>query len=164
MGGSVVAMVGYFVLRSLSRPVLTYFTRAEFGVWWFFMSPKLLKKLDGFRHNWGYPVEISKHADAIGREIGESLSQHNISRWGEVRAIDVFPMLPNDAGGFRYINTKSELKAAYDLALSMGFTGVGVYLDTVAGYMLHLDVRETESVATWSRIDGEYLAAGEAFV
>lgn len=128
------------------------------------MSPKLLKKLDGFRHEWGFPVEISRHADAIGREGGEDLSQHNIDKWGEVRAIDVFPMVPDGAGGFRYINTKSELKAAYDLAINMGFTGVGVYLDTVAGYMLHLDVRETESVATWSRIDGEYLAVGRAFV
>ncbi|HSH25400.1 MAG TPA: hypothetical protein VLA13_07670, partial [Massilibacterium sp.] len=76
---------------------LTYFSRSEFdrgGRNWFNdMCPSLLVRLDVLRNMWGAPIVISPHPDAIGRE-DDTDSQHNIRKWGEVRAVDVFFDLP----------------------------------------------------------------------
>ena len=133
---------------------LKYFSSSEFGVWYPLMSLELLKKLDKFREEWGYPVEISKANGAIGRESKDSHSQHNIFKWGEVRAVDVFP---RTASG--YITTAEERYRAYEVAKKVGFTGIGLYTDTAPGNMLHVDVREDRqpgSPALWSRVSGVY--------
>lgn len=138
---------------------MRYFKPGEFGGWYDKMSPELLKKLDEFRHQWGFPVMVSPHQDAVGREHPTSASQHNIIKWGEVRAVDIFPK--NSLGGF--INSAAERKRAYDIARRVGFTGVGLYTDTSPGNMLHVDVRQA-SFARWSRVAGEYGAIEKVFV
>ena len=136
------------------RPILTYFAPEEFGDWWPFMSVELLEKLDEFRRRWGSPVVISSAVGALGRHYGGE-SQHNVDKWGEVRAIDVFPM-KSDGG---YLETEADRRRAFELAESVGFSGIGLYTDTMPGNMMHLDVRGGR-LATWSRVAGKYLKIG----
>lgn len=124
------------------------------------MSRELLEKLYLFRFEWGRPVVISPHSGGIGRQ-DESQSQHNALAWGEVRAVDVFPVV-----GSGYIRSPVDRYRAYDLARRAGFTGIGLYTDTKPGNMVHLDVREDRppgSPALWSRVQREYLPIGEVF-
>jgi hypothetical protein len=152
------SVIDSLVIKKESKKVqLEYFEPDEFGGWFEQMSPELLRKLDKFRHEWGFPVEVSRHKDAVGREDAESQSQHNILMWGEVRAVDLFPK--NSLGA--YINTKTELKRAYDIARRVGFSGIGLYTDTNQGFMIHLDVRKS-SFAKWSRVGGVYKGINEA--
>lgn len=138
---------------------MKYFKPYEFGKWWLSMSPDLLQKLDAFREEWGAPVRISPHPDALGRHLGvEHLSQHNIDRWGEVRAVDIFP---------KGMDTVEDMSRAYDIARRVGFTGIGIYTDTKPSNMMHLDVRTNKPVgkpAKWSRIAGVYNSIERAFV
>ncbi len=160
MGTKVAFVVGglilAFVLFSARKPKLEFFSPVEFGIWWPMMNNDLLVKLDEFRRRWGAPVEISNAQGALGRHGGESKSQHNVDRYGRVNAVDVFPKVDDGSGGYRYIQTALERQRAYQIAQDVGFTGIGLYTDTVPGNMLHLDVRSTEQVATWSRINDEY--------
>ncbi|WP_445354179.1 hypothetical protein ACJJI5_12380 [Microbulbifer sp. EKSA008] len=148
--------------RTVTRPELKYFKPSEFGVWYPFMSAELLLRIDSFREKWGAPVVISDADGALGRHDGEDgTSQHNIDKWGEVRAVDFFPMT---ASG-RYINTPKQLARAYQVAVAVGFTGVGVYTDTQPGFMLHGDVRPIDNGhASWSRINGNYYGVTAAWV
>jgi len=140
---------------------LKHFTKDEFGQWWPLMNQELLQKLDAFREQWGAPVVVSPAEGGIGRHLGEfGTSQHNVDAWGEVRAVDVFPMVPAGRAGYRYINNADERQRAYDVARAVGFTGIGLYTDTSPGNMLHVDVRPTEDLATWSRVNGDYLGIG----
>lgn len=140
----------------MSKPLLKYFSPDEFGPWYPQVSAALLQKIDAFRERWGAPVRISPAEGAIGRHGGESSkSQHNVDYWGEVRALDVFPMVPNGLGGYRYMKTLEERQRAVELARAVGFVGIGVYVDTVPGNMLHVDVRESVPLH-WTRIDGKY--------
>ncbi|MFL1484894.1 hypothetical protein [Marinobacter sp. LN3S78] len=146
---------------------LQHFSPSEFtdryGTNWYSqMHPELLRKLDAFRERWGHPVMVSNAKGAMGRHQGPSgTSQHNVDAWGEVRAIDVFPKLPAGASGYRYIEKASERARAYQVARAVGFTGIGLYTDTSPGDMLHVDVRPSSGVATWSRVDGNYLDIGQ---
>jgi len=69
---------------------LYYFKEDEFIRgdinWYSRISPSLLVKLDVLRHIWGSPIIISPSPQAIGRY--EGTSQHNINKWGEVRAVE----------------------------------------------------------------------------
>ena len=130
---------------------LKHFQPWEFRTWFADMSPELLTKLDKFRELWGQPVAISSHADGLGRHLGSSdTSQHNVDKWGEVRAVDVFPQGLN-----------AQTKAfAIQCAKRAGFTGYGLYSDTSPGWMMHLDVRSDRSAvnpATWARVGGNYV-------
>ncbi|MGH1438587.1 MAG: hypothetical protein ACRBBR_00640 [Cellvibrionaceae bacterium] len=141
---------------------LRYFSAEEFGVYYPVMSLELLTKLDQFRHEWGGPVEISKAVGGIGREDESSQSQHNVLRWGEVRAVDVFPRTIDG-----YITTRADRQRALYIARKVGFTGIGIYTDTKQGNMLHLDVRQDRSEgspALWSRVNGNYLGIDEVLV
>lgn len=121
------------------------------------MNADLLTKLDAFRDQWGAPVQISPAAGGIGRHNGgDDHSQHNIDRWGEVRAVDVFPMVEIRPGQYRYMSTREDRQRAHDTARAVGFTGIGLYTDTKPGNMLHVDTREGSRVATWSRVAGDY--------
>ncbi len=140
---------------------LKHFSPDEFGQWWPLMNQQLLQKLDAFRERWGAPVVVSPAEGGIGRHLGEfGTSQHNVDAWGEVRAVDVFPMIPLPGGGHRYMTSAEERQRAFEVARAVGFTGIGLYTDTQPGDMLHVDVRPTGDLATWSRINGDYLGIG----
>ena len=134
------------------KPKLRYFTPAEFGVAYPLINSDLLVKLDEFRHRWGRPVRVSPVAGAIVRHAGDSSSQHNVDRWGETRAIDVFP-----AG----MDSLDERQRAYQIAREVGFTGIGIYTDTKPSNLLHVDVRPGDRVATWGRVDFKYVGISE---
>jgi len=133
----------------MTRPELKYFQPKEFGKWWPLMSAELLEKLDLFRERWGAPVSVSPVEGGIGRH-DDSHSQHNVNLWGEVRAVDVFP---------QGMNSAESRARAFQIAVDVGFTGVGLYTDTQPSNLLHIDVRKDRSEgqpATWSRVDGQY--------
>jgi hypothetical protein len=147
--------VGY---RAMTRPELDHFEPSEFGPWWLLMNRNLLLMIDEFRERWGAPVSVSPAQGAIGRE-DDSHSQHNVNKWGEVRAIDLMP-----SG----MNTAADRQRAYSIALDIGFTGIGIYPDWQPKPGIHLDVRDPETpghVATWAGLkdnNGEqYYAAIE---
>jgi hypothetical protein len=123
---------------------LRHFTRGEFGIWWPLMSQDLLLKLDAFREKWGAPVVITSHPDGLGRE-DESGSMHNVLKWGEVRAVDVFP---------KGMDSLADRQRAFQIAKSVGLTGIGLYTDTMPSNMLHLDNRE--EFLYWTRVSGKY--------
>jgi len=116
----------------MNHPRLNYFKPDEFREWWPYMSPRLLVMLDVLRHQWGKKIEISGAGGALGRNAKGSLTQHNVDKWGEVRAADIFP-----AG----VATVDEAQAFWDLIKAVGFTGRGVYPDALPSVMFHVDVR-----------------------
>jgi len=124
---------------------MQHFTPDEFREWGRDMSPHLLALLDEFRDRLGHPVAISPHPKALGRHHGpQGTSQHNVDRWGEVRAVDVMPKI-----GRRF------RRLAFDIAKETGFTGIGVYPDWEPRWGMHLDVRddrEPGDPAVWSGI------------
>jgi hypothetical protein len=143
-------------LRHFARSEFTRRSWPDTGAavdWWPRMQTALLLKLDEYREQLDAPVIISPAAGALGRNLGASAdSQHNIDRWGEVRAVDVFPQV-------------SDMRAAYDLAFKLGFTGIGVYPDWQPRWGLHLDMRtdrQPSSPALWSArtIDGKQVYFG----
>ena len=143
---------------------LRYFDPSEFRAWWPYMSTVLLGKLDEWRHHLGQEIEgvrvmISPAHGALGRHDGpDGTGQHNVDRWGEVRAVDVIPYV-----GARGL-TREELAIAHRLAVETGFTGVGLYPEPEWGTRsgLHLDVRAGTHVAQWSRVGGQYVGVGAA--
>jgi hypothetical protein len=152
---AVITIILVYGTKWMTKPKLRYFSAAEFGIWWPLMADDLLIKLDAFRELWGAPVRISPAAGGIGRHLGiNDTSQHNVDRWGEVRAIDVFP----DG-----MNNRASRERAYQLARQCGFTGIGLYTDTMPQNLLHVDVRKETGgrVATWARVAGQYVGIGE---
>lgn len=120
------------------------------------MSADLLLKLDAFRAEWGDQVAISTAPGGLGRKVedghGGAASQHNMLRWGEVRAVDVHP---------RGIYGPDDFARAVDIAESVGFTGIGVYPDWNRPGV-HLDVRDAVTVAKWAGVfrDGKQAYVG----
>lgn len=111
------------------------------------MAPRLLVLLDTFRFQWGAPVMISPAWGAIGRFLDDDASQHNIERWGEVRAIDLMPYGMVSA---------ADRQRAFNIASSLGFTGIGLYPDWQPRPGIHLDVRIDQRPgfpATWAGVD-----------
>jgi len=143
----------------LSTSHVIFFEPYEFirngDSWWDKTSPRLLVMLDVFRFQWGRPVHISGHKKALGRELGDSFSQHNVDRWGELRAADLQP---------EGMITRDEAERALAIAESLGFTGFGLYPHWSGGPGLHLDVRHDRdpgSPVTWGAVLG---ASGQMFV
>ena len=132
-----------------------HFSTDEFREWADDVSPRLVTMMDILRFQVGSPVIISPHPDSLGRELGRSdLSAHNIDHWGEVLAADWF--IP-------HVTTRGAVEGVVDTMRKIGFTGIGVYTDTVYNGnplpMFHGDVRPTESMgspATWGRVKGKY--------
>lgn len=143
--GLIVAIIG---VKWMTRPTLTHFEPWEFRAWWPFMSRDLLLKLDHFRKLWDDEVAISKAEGAIGRHGGEDKSRHNLDLWGEVQAIDILP---------KGMITAEDRRRAVKIAHEVGFMGIGVYPEWSPSAGLHVDVRNTAAVATWSRmaVNGE---------
>ncbi len=170
-----VAFTGYAALY-LSKPKLKNFYPSEFGIWWPFMDNELLTKLDMFRDQLKDKVIISPATGSIGRlKAAISDSQHILSPDLKIRAVDV--MLPKNLLGVNYSRGGTELKKVFDLALSIGFRGVGVYSKWKPYAGLHLDTRPKPThkygnflVDTWSGVYNEltgqndYGAVNAAFV
>ncbi len=127
---------------------LHFFKPDEFQGWYDKTSPELLVRLDVLRSAWGQPINISRHRSAIGRE-DDSQSQHNVRRWGEVRAVDTIPSGIADAmDAHKFIS----------YAIKAGFTGIGFYSNWQQGYGVHLDVRIDAPYgkpARWGGVRGE---------
>jgi hypothetical protein len=124
---------------------LHYFKASEFGDWWGLMDYGLLVRLDVLRHQWGNPIRISQAEGAIGRH-DDSESQHNVDRWGTVRAVDIYP------GG---ILDGSDAERFVLAATDVGFTGIGLYPSWSGGVGFHVDVRtdrEPGYPATWGGV------------
>ncbi len=138
---------------------LSHFSSNEFQGYYDQVSPKLLIMIDTFRDRWGHPVYISPASGAVGRHNGDSdTSQHNLDKWGEVRALDLMPTVDGRS------MTAADAERAVSLAKEIGFTGIGVYSDTSPYWLLHVDVREDRlsgSPATWGRIAGIYTGLAE---
>lgn len=159
-----------------AKPDMRHFTASEFGPYWPLMSPRLLTLLDEFRDRLGYPVLISPAPGGIGRPVigsdgsfneeeAESGTQHNWVKYGEIRAIDVFPQPPGGA-------TPEERRRWLKVAQEIGFTGIGIYPDWKPGPGMHLDVREDRQPgrpALWAGLRGPdgrqtYTEIARAFV
>lgn len=136
---------------------LEFFTALEFGLWYPVMSKKLLLKDDEFRRRLGAPVLVSSAGGALGRDDDpEATSQHNILKWGEVRANDL--MIPS-------MQTASDRQEVFRIARQVGFTGIGIYPDWQPHQGIHVDVREDRESgdpATWAafKVDGEQQYTG----
>jgi hypothetical protein len=150
----------------MKQPHLQYFDDDEFvnghGDWWPMMSPRLLVLLDVLRFRLGRRISISNSDFALGRNLKDaSDSEHNVDKWGEVLAADVF---------ISGIYTTAEARSIVREATKIGFTGIGVYADTNNNYgskqvMFHLGVRSTSSMgepATWGRVNHDYCTINEA--
>lgn len=155
-------MAALVVVKSMTQPKLKHFKASEFGGWWPLMNRDLLLKLDEFRERWGVPVQISPASGAIGRETKGSASQHNVLRWGEVRAVDVMPV---------GMTTEAAKRRAVEIARDVGFTGIGLYPDWQPWPGLHLDVRadrEPGDPAEWAGVKTvrgqEYVALDRGYV
>jgi hypothetical protein len=139
-------------------PALDYFTAAEFEPWAQQMDRVTLQRLDKFRRKWGAPVHISPVDGALGRRMApHRTSMHNITRWGRVFAVDVFP---------EGLVGAQDMLRAVRLALDVGFRGVGVYPDWRFGRHrggLHVDSRDVAQrwpddrpPALWGRYGADY--------
>lgn len=120
---------------------MKYFKPTEFGLWYDQLSPVLKYNLDALREELGAPIHLSKAKVAIGRNLGsDNTSQHNVDKWGEVRAVD------------GYVPEELSLLDFYNEAKGVGFTGIGFYTGWNGGRGFHLDVREDRQEgfpATW---------------
>lgn len=122
------------------------FKPEEFQGWYNQCDLNLLDKLDKFRDLWGAPVMVSPAHGAVGRQLGkDATSQHNIDRWGWVKAVDVMP---------KGMLERADMERAIRLAEEAGFTGIGVYPFWHPFPGLHLDVRDSPDgrVATWAGV------------
>ena len=142
--------------KKMTDVKLYYFSAAQYGVWFPFMSKTLIERVDALGvalRSMGYSLEISR----VASDDPESKSQHNPVYWGEVRAIDLKVLLHG-----RVLN-KAQLRQLYDRIRSLRlFTGIGVYpnWDTPG---VHVDVREGRTVdapATWGDVGTYDVAAG----
>jgi len=126
---------------------MQYFKPEEFQGWFDQLSPALKSNLDALRGKWGRPIVVSPAPGAVGRRLGgTATSQHNVDRWGEVRAVDVMPY---------GISTASDARLFRCLAEDCGFTGIGFYPDWNPRPGFHLDIRITERegyVAQWGGV------------
>lgn len=149
------------LLGSSEKPKLKHFSPAEFGNWWPWMHPALLRALDLAREVLDAPLKISAVNGALGRHLQNEKSMHNVDRLGYVMAADL--ILPV---GF-------PLGDAFDLVRRAGVvSGLGIYPDWNQGPGLHLDVRHlsgwnqtpgatVKQPATWSAVRGA--AGGQVY-
>jgi len=151
------AFYGFKYQQKSGDNPMNYFSPSEFGAWFPMMNPELLKKIDALRGAWGDTIVISPAMGSIGRTYppGHSNydSQHNVTKWGEVRAIDIMPLI-STIDGKRSLDS-FELRMVYNMAKDIGFTGIGVYPDWNPHAGLHVDVRADRTAgnpATWSGI------------
>ena len=133
-----------------------HFTQEEFREWAEDMSPRLVTMMDVLRFRLGSPIEVSGSEYALGRNLGRgAMSEHNVDEWGEVLGLDCF---------VHGVYSRYQAEGVVHEAISIGFTGIGVYSDTKNNQgekqvMFHLGVRPTRmmgSPATWGRVDHDF--------
>jgi len=126
---------------------MKHFKPEEFGGWYDQLNPSLKRNLDDLRGAWGQPIVISPVKGAVGRKKGKAnTSQHNVDRWGEVRAVDVMPV------GIKTLNDARLFRA---MAEDHGFAGIGFYPFWNPRPGFHLDIRVAECegcVAQWGGV------------
>jgi hypothetical protein len=131
------------------------FAEHEFQGYFDDISVTLVVMLDVLRNLWGKRIHVSRASGAVGRE-DDSNSQHNLNKWGEVRAIDILP---------EGIDTREEAEEFYGLCKEMGFTGIGFYPEwSKPGF--HLDVRPGKYAEWGAYYDNgkqKYFSITEAF-
>ena len=160
--GELVALGAIAIMAIASKPALANFSAGEFGIWYPLVDNDLLTKLDRLRDEWGSSISVSPVQGGVGR-ADDTESQHNvINTGGLVKAIDIFPSVNGEP-----LLDGADVIRFVELAKSVGFTGIGVYQDTIfkntKWVMVHLDTRDSDRVATWSRIDGQYFAIEEGY-
>lgn len=141
--GIIAALSLIYIYGAKRQPSLEFFKAEEFGPYWALMNPELLKKMDAFRRELGYPVDISQARGAIGRPVideentedRDSGSWHNYLRHGSVMAVDLMPRYPYGAAPL------SERKRWAEIAERVGFSGIGVYENWRPRAGLHVDIR-----------------------
>ena len=104
----------------------------------------------------GQPIHISPvGAVAVGRHLGpENTSQHNVDRWGEVRACDIMP---------EGIHTATDARRFHQMAIDSGFSGIGFYPDWRPRPGFHVDCRVNENESYVAQWGGLRNAKGEQF-
>lgn len=120
---------------------IAHFNAHQFGVWFPLMSKRLIEAVDKMAETlapMGYTFTLSR----IGLKSEDSTSQHNVTKWGEVRAVDLNVLLHG-----RKL-TKSELAFLFGKIVELRlFSGIGVYPNwNTPG--VHLDVREDRTVTS----------------
>jgi hypothetical protein len=146
--GFVLLAYGLGWFKKVEETDLVYFNAIDFGPWFPVMSPRLVNNVDKMAMMLaplGYSFKVSR----AGLKSEDSLSQHNVTEWGEVRALDLNVRL----NGLKL--DKDDLLSLYSrVSLMRLFTGIGVYPNwNTPG--IHVDVREDRTVnapATWGDI------------
>lgn len=124
-----------------------FFEPKEFRGWYNRLNPRLLFVSDLFRAHWGKAVLVSPSPGALGRYGGDSMSSHNVDRWGWLNATDFMP---------QGMVTRKDAERAIECAKMAGATGIGIYPFWSPYAGIHLDVRpdrEPLDPATWGRVE-----------
>lgn len=130
---------------------MRYFKPSEFHGWYDQLAPCLKTGLDMLRERWGKPIHVSPvGAVAVGRHLGpDNTSQHNVDKWGVVRACDIMP---------EGIHTTHDARRFRQLAIDCGFTGIGFYPEWRPRAGFHVDCRinvEEGYVAQWGGVPND---------
>jgi hypothetical protein len=100
--------------------------------WYDDMSPVLLTRVDVLRQQLGQTIRPTGAMHSLGR-YNDSNSQHNVKRWGEVRALDCY------VGG---VIDAFSVEQILLVATNVGITGIGFYSFWSGGPGgFHFDVR-----------------------
>lgn len=135
---------------------LKYFKPSEFFGWFEKMNETLLINLDYVRDRMAkifphFKIKISPASGAVGRELKDSNSRHNITKWGEVQAVDIMPYILTTEGD-RPLN---RLEACVFTGLLFSkFSGVGIYPFWRPMPGFHIDIRPEalQDVKKWADI------------
>jgi len=121
---------------------MEHFNKKEFHGWYDKLYPELRIKLDFLREILGCEVHLSNSPKGIGREDTTN-SQHNISKWGHVMAVDGY--IPDEVTYLEF----------YEACRDSRFTGIGFYSGWPSGRRgFHVDVRQDrtpDTPATWAK-------------
>lgn len=107
---------------------MDYFKEHEFRGQYHLLDDELKRVMDKYRHLWGDIVEVSNSPHAIGRDYGKGYHNHVLH--GKIKAIDLIPK------GM----TPDRFRTAYEIGLTAGAGGIGIYPKWNQGPGIHLDV------------------------
>lgn len=129
---------------------MIHFKEHEFKGSFDLLSDELKIKLDFLRELCECEIKLSNSSGGFARRMGESWSQHNVTRWGELRAVDGY--IPDDM-------TYAEF---YDQCRAAQFTGIGLYHGWPSGERgFHVDVRDGREPVAPARWGAEWIDEGE---
>jgi hypothetical protein len=105
---------------------------------------------------YGIYAYISPNPEALFRP-GVGKSSHYPDEEGLFRAADI--MLCYGSGDNLI---QDDVVLAYILARKAGFKGIGFYPEWNPNTGFHVDAREKQNIATWSKINGSYVGINKA--